>query len=393
MDDGTETPSKASEQQLTDRKQHSGNVVLCSGNLFESAAQTLVITVNCVGIMGKGIALEAKERYPDLFSQYSDLCAAKKMRLGRPVFVSRLFPPSFVLFPTKDHWRSVSKLPDIEAGLKELAQNYHQWKITSIAVPPLGCGHGGLEWAVVGPALYRGLAVLDIPVYLYVPTGVSADARELGHLRSLASAADIEKARQTSPPEVVAILLALERALETRPRNDIGRTLMQKLGYFAQATGISVRVRYARKSYGPYSADWMAQIRHLVNNGLLVERRLGSSDAFAYEPGPSLHHYAEQLAPALERYGPAIEKLGRLFARLTPDQAEFAATTHMVAVELAAQGRGDVADVEVVAQVQEWKKRRGKPFPQDRILSCLNWLRTEGWLPPRVPSKPDSHER
>src|SRR5207249_1239585 len=97
------TPTTRRERLPTNEERHVGNVVLVSGNLFESDSQTIVVTVNCVGVMGKGIALEAKERYPDLFKRYSELCAARKVQLGRPVFVERLLPPSFLLFPTKDH--------------------------------------------------------------------------------------------------------------------------------------------------------------------------------------------------------------------------------------------------------------------------------------------------
>jgi uncharacterized protein YwgA len=286
----------------------------------------------------------------------------------------------------------VSKLSDIEEGLRYLAAHYKEWKITSLAVPPLGCGHGGLEWAVVGPALYRGLAELDVPVYLFVPTGVPANAEQLGHLQAaLATPDDVDKARRTSPPEVVAIVLALQRVLQERPSKEIGRVLMQKLGYFALVAGIAAPIRFARRSFGPYSAEWMAQIRHLVNNGLLVERRVGPHEAFAYEPGPSLREYAKRIAPEIERYTPAIERLARLIARFTPDQAEFAATAHMVATELARKHEGPVKDDDVVAGVQAWKIRRGKPFPDERIRSCLTWLRAEGWLP--VGTHDDSDSR
>ena len=361
-----------------------GRVVLRSGNIFESQAQTIVITVNCVGVMGKGIALEAKERYPGLFKEYGKLCADRKIHLGRPVFVANLLPPSFILFPTKDHWRSVSKLSDIEEGLHYLAQHCRSWGVASLAVPPLGCGYGGLEWAVVGPSLYRNLTSLSVPVLLYVPTGVPADANQLDQLRSLATTLDLDNASRTSPPEVVAIVLALERVLKAKPSKDVGRVLMQKLGYFALAAGIPAPIRYVRKSYGPYSAEWMAQIRHLVNNGLLLERRVGARDAFAYEPGPALPDYSERIASSLKSYEPAVEKLGLLFARFNPDQAEFAATTHMVATELAAEGKTRVDDAQIITAVQQWKRRRGKPFPEDRIRSCLQWLRAESWLPSKA---------
>ncbi len=156
------------------------------GDLFESSAQTLVNTVNLVGIMGKGIALEFKNRYPEMFKDYVARCKRHEVKLGRPYLYrvrkseqnmfrsveQEQIGPEYVLnFPTKDHWRSVSKLSDIIAGLEYLEKNYREWGITSIAVPPLGCGHGQLEWRVVGPTLYRYLNRLNIPVELYAPHG------------------------------------------------------------------------------------------------------------------------------------------------------------------------------------------------------------------------------
>ena len=127
------------------------------GNLFDSQAQTLVNTVNCVGVMGAGIALEFKERFPDMYEDYVKRCNRGEVKLGRPYLYPRLFPPSILNFPTKEHWRSVSRLADIIQGLEYLEKNYKEWSIASLAVPPLGCGQGQLEWRVVGPTLYRYL--------------------------------------------------------------------------------------------------------------------------------------------------------------------------------------------------------------------------------------------
>jgi len=357
------------------------STMLRSGNLFESDAQTIAVTVNCVGVMGKGIALEARKRHPDLFDQYVKLCETGQMRLGRPVFVRRLISPSFLLFPTKDHWRSVSRLSDIEAGLDYVAGQYRSWDITSLAVPPLGCGHGGLEWAVVGPALYRGLARLEIPVYLYVPGGVPADAGELELLRgALTTSSDLLAARRTSPPEIVGIVLALARALELRPDKPFGRTLMQKLGYFAVAGGIPAPIAYTRRPFGPFSQQLHSHIRHLVNNGLLVEYRPSPGDALAYRPGPSLPEYSERLRDAIEPYRSAIDRVAGLIGSLSPEQAELAATTHMVAIELTRGAPGPVADDAIIRGVQEGKRRRRTPFKPDRIAACVRWLREKGWL-------------
>jgi len=140
------------------------------GNIFESRPQTLVNTVNTVG-MGKGVALGFRERFPEMYEDYVRRCQRRELRLGRPYFYRRSAPPNVINFPTKDHWRSVSKLNDITEGLAYLEAHLAEWDVTSLAVPPLGCGEGRLEWRVVGPTLYRHLAHLGIPVELYAPFG------------------------------------------------------------------------------------------------------------------------------------------------------------------------------------------------------------------------------
>jgi O-acetyl-ADP-ribose deacetylase (regulator of RNase III) len=139
------------------------------GDLFDSGAQTLVNTVNCVGVMGKGIALEFKERFPEMYKDYIGRCARGELRLGQPYLYRGLSVPWILNLPTKKHWRSASTLQDIERGLCYLVDHYEEWEIESLAVPPLGCGQGRLEWRVVEPIIYRCLNGIGIPVDLYVP--------------------------------------------------------------------------------------------------------------------------------------------------------------------------------------------------------------------------------
>src|SRR5947209_10500808 len=153
-----------------------------TGDIFESTAQTLVNTVNCVGVMGKGLALEFKKRFPEMYEDYAARCAAGQVRLGKPYLFKSVLPPWILNFPTKDHWRSVPRLSDIIAGLEYLEQHYKDWEITSLAVPALGCSNGQLEWRVVGPTLYRHLSRLDIPVELYAPLGTPAEQLDTAFL-------------------------------------------------------------------------------------------------------------------------------------------------------------------------------------------------------------------
>jgi O-acetyl-ADP-ribose deacetylase (regulator of RNase III) len=119
------------------------------GNIFESQAQTLVNTVNCVGIMGKGIAQEFKKRYPNMFKDYKNLCDKGEVHLGQPYIFKTLYDKAIINFPTKKHWRAMSRLDDIKKGLDIFIENYKQWGVTSVAFPPLGCGNGGLELEIV----------------------------------------------------------------------------------------------------------------------------------------------------------------------------------------------------------------------------------------------------
>ena len=145
------------------------------GNMFDSSMKTLVNTVNCVGVMGKGVALEFKKRFPEMYKEYARLCDQKQVLPGKPYFYQDLCGTSILVFPTKDHWRSPSKLKYIVDGLDWFVQNYQNYNITSIAFPPLGCGNGGLTWDVVGPIMYEKLYSLPIDVEIYAPYGTKTE--------------------------------------------------------------------------------------------------------------------------------------------------------------------------------------------------------------------------
>lgn len=142
-------------------------VKIVHGNLFDSEMKTLTNTVNCVGVMGKGIALEFKNRFPEMYKEYRRLCDKGLVRLGEPYLYEDLFGTSILNFPTKNHWRSFSRIEDIEDGLDYFASKYAEWGITSIAFPQLGCGNGGLDWNTVRPLMTDKLDPLDLEVEIY----------------------------------------------------------------------------------------------------------------------------------------------------------------------------------------------------------------------------------
>ena len=142
------------------------------GDLLVADVDALVNPVNTVGVMGKGLALQFKRAYPQMFTDYARAAAAGELTVGRMhVWAIRAAAgPRFIVnFPTKRHWRGRSRLEDIAAGLEGLAQVIEQHGITSIAVPPLGCGLGGLDWPVVRPLIEAALGDLDCVVQLYPP--------------------------------------------------------------------------------------------------------------------------------------------------------------------------------------------------------------------------------
>ena len=178
----------------------SARVAIRNANLLESPAQTLVNTVNCVGVMGKGIALAFKRAYPAMFEDYAKLCASGRVRPGQPYLwrpeqsqlgFTDLMDPTYpdqhwiLNFPAKRHWRSRSRMSDIVVGLDWLEAHCEEWRIESLAVPALGCQNGGLRWADVGPLLYERLGRLGIPVELYAPLEASPEESTEEFLRRL----------------------------------------------------------------------------------------------------------------------------------------------------------------------------------------------------------------
>ncbi len=146
------------------------------GNLLRADVEALVNTVNTVGVMGKGIALQFRRAYPEMFLAYERATKFGDVRIGE-MFVwetGALDGPRFIVnFPTKRHWRSSSRLPDIEAGLTDLVTTIKKHGIRSIAIPPLGCGHGGLQWHDVAPLIWESLEPLarSVDILVYPPEG------------------------------------------------------------------------------------------------------------------------------------------------------------------------------------------------------------------------------
>jgi O-acetyl-ADP-ribose deacetylase (regulator of RNase III) len=226
-----------------------------SGDILKSDAEALVNTVNCVGIMGRGIALQFKNAYPENFKAYAAACQREEVQPGR-MFVfetGQLTPPRYIInFPTKRHWRGKSRIQDIESGLKALVEVIRARAIRSIAIPPIGSGLGGLDWKKqVRPLIERSLAALhDVDVFVYEPEGAPA-SDTMAHRRDV--------------PEMTAGRAALIGLMDRYLRGllDPFVTLLEvhKLVYFMQEAGEPLRLRLKAGPYGPYAEN----LRHVLN--------------------------------------------------------------------------------------------------------------------------------
>ncbi len=355
------------------------NVV--KGDLFKSKAQTLVNTVNCVGVMGKGIALGFKQRFPEMFADYVRRCEAGEVKLGQPYLYRSLIPPLVLNFPTKDHWRSVARLSDIVAGLDYLALHYKDWGVESLAVPPLGCGEGQLEWRVVGPTLYRRLAELDIEVELYAPFNAT-EAELAPSFLSAGGELPAGGAPVRLPADAVALAVILRLIEREQYHWPVGRTTFQKLAYFATRAGIPTGLDFRRGNYGPFSEGLKQLETRLVNNGLIAESRRGRM--FEVHTGSTYRDAVERYKDELEAWRPAIERVADLLLRANTRQAEVMASAHLAAKDLAELNRRKSmrrpTEREVVEDVLRWKLRRKPQLESEEIASAVRGLALLGWI-------------
>ena len=351
-------------------------VRVLSGDLFASNAQTWVNTVNCVGVMGRGVAKGFKERFPAMFADYATRCERHEVRLGEPYLYQQTPGPWVLNFPTKQHWRGVSRLDAIEAGLDYLAAHLEAWGITSLAVPPLGCGNGQLDWRVVGPVLYRRLSDLGIPVELYAPHDTPAEQITLAFLSGDTDVLQRSTGRAVSPGAVA--LVELLRRVEREPyRSVTGRIVFQKMAYFATERGLPTGLVFEKGSYGPFAPALKTLVATLGNNGLLRETDHGNR--IEVSVGSAFESARESFASTLAPYDAVLDELADLFLRMRGRQAEIAATVHFAATHLLASAPG-TTETDVFAAVQEWKARRVPPLDDHEVRVAVRQLNLRGWI-------------
>lgn len=351
------------------------------GDILGSKAQTLINTVNCVGVMGKGIALEFKKKFPEMFEDYVERCERKDVKPGVPYIYKTLFPPQIINFPTKDHWKSVSRIADIERGLQILMTRYKDWGVTSLAIPPLGCGNGQLEWKAVGPLIHRYASQMEIPIELYAPYGTPPRELTIEFLSQTSSGAHNRNGRTVQSainPAWIALVEILRR-IEAQPYHwPTGRTIFQKLVYVATREGLPTGFDYQKGSFGPFSADLKHAETKLVNSNLLQEERHGQM--FLVKSGPNYDRIKKEFTGALDRWSAIIEKTTDLFMRVNTDQAEVIATVMFAADALKSEKHETPTEVEVLDAVLRWKQKRRPPLRETDVATTIRNLGMLRWL-------------
>lgn len=343
-------------------------IELSQGNILKSDAEALVNTVNCVGFMGKGIALQFKKAYPQNFDAYHKACNAGEVQPGRMFIVdlhSMLNPKYVVNFPTKRHWRADSRYEDIESGLEALVSEVQRSGIQSIAIPPLGCGLGGLDWNKVRPMIEQAFASLPgVRVLLFEPAG--------------APEAKAMPVRTERPKLTVARALFI-RLMDQYVSQAYRLTLLeiQKLAYFLQEAGQPLKLKYQAGHYGPYAPNLNKVLETL-------ERHYTSGYGDSQKPDVEielLEGAAQEAEVFLSSHTAEHDRLARVNRLIegfeTPYGLELLSSVHWLAVHGTPAARDKDAAVTGVA---EWSDRKRRMFRPEHIRLAWERMASEGWM-------------
>jgi len=335
-----------------------------SGDLLNASVEALVNTVNTVGVMGKGLALQFKRLFPENFRAYAAACKRGEVAIGR-MFVTEMTGPTqpryLINFPTKKHWRDPSQLEYVHAGLIALVGEIRARGIRSIAVPPLGCGNGGLAWSDVKPLIEHAMAELpEVRVVVFAPSEIRPELAP-------SDAADKPISR------VRALLVKLIDAYASLDYA-LTKIEVQKLAYFLQVAGEELKLRYGKQQFGPY-AD---QLRHLLTDmeGTLLSGVTADAPRAEIRLMPGAAAAADRLLGDHADARARLERVGRLIRGYeTPYSMELLATVHWVASH-----EGARSPAEARALVQHWNERKKARYQERHIEKAWQRLETEGWI-------------
>jgi len=342
--------------------------IIKKGDILKSDAEALINTVNCKGVMGRGIALQFKKKFPENFAAYKRACDSQEVTLGK-MFVfdmGKMFNPRYIInFPTKNHWRASSQIEDIAAGLNALVAVVKDRKIKSIAIPPLGCGLGGLDWTDVRPMILRAFEDLnEVQVLLFEPGKAPA-------AKAMAVTTDV--------PEMTAgraaLLGLMNQYLSAVMDPFVSLLELHKLMYFMQELGEPLKLKFKPAPYGPYAEN----LRHVLNKieGHFISGFGDGED----DPKKAIEPQSDAMAQAkafLETHPETrtrFQSVSNLISGFeTPYGMELLATVHWVGAK-----DGATSASEAVVRVHAWSDRK-KMFSAPHIELAWNVLKQHGLL-------------
>lgn len=336
-----------------------------TGDLLKSDAEAIVNTVNCVGVMGRGIALQFKKAFPANFKAYKAACDRDEVQPGKMFIYERedFYGPKYIInFPTKRHWRGKSRIEDVESGLKALAMDIRDRQIQSVAIPPLGSGLGGLHWPDVRARIEAALGELEnTQVIVYEPMGAPEVVKS--------------KAVPKMTPGRAALVALMDRYLGGLMDPFVTLIEVHKLMYFMQEAGEPLKLKYEKALYGPYAQN----LRHVLNavEGHLISgyRDGGDQPDKPLELVPGAREDAKALLSDKGDIITRFEKVGELVEGFeTPFGLELLSTVHWVVTK---EGAGN-AD-EAVSKIHSWNERK-RQFTPRQIGIAFDVLNRKGWL-------------
>lgn len=329
------------------------------GDLLKSKAEALVNTVNCVGVMGKGIALSFKKKFPENFKAYKLACDEQQMRPGK-MFVypmDDLFEKKIIInFPTKKHWREKTKLSYIIDGLQDLVAVIDKYHIQSLALPPLGCGNGGLDWYDVKPLIEKYLESVSCNVYIYEPY-VMNSCHLYNHMTK----------------KQAALLCAMD--VYRKPELDnLSRLEIQKLAYFLQVLGVPLNLKFDKGACGPFSEQLKNVLRNFEYNNYIKDIKHNKSPETEEIVLIDFKlNEAYRIVEADENLINTINKLQKLIFRFeTAYGLELLSTVHWVAQEFP----DFLGNIEfIIEKVKNWNERKQVMFKEYQIKVTYQKLR------------------
>ena len=341
---------------------------LTHGDILQADAEALVNTVNCVGIMGRGIALQFRKAFPDNFKVYEAACERETVRPGQMLVYEtrRLTGPRYIInFPTKEHWKGKSRMEFIDAGLSALVGEIKKLDIRSIAVPPLGCGLGGLRWNEVRPRIINALNSLpDVHVLLYEPVGAPEPADMVRE----------QRVPNMTPGRAVLIEL-MSRYLAAVMDPFVTLLEIHKLMYFMQEAGEGLRLKYEKGLYGPYARN-LRPVLNVIEGHFI--RGYGDADddpERAIELLPGVPEKASEFIGSLPETQARFTRVAELIHGFeTPFGMELLATVHWACTR-----EGASSDEEAIAQTHGWNERK-KAFDPKQIKLAREVLAAQSWL-------------